>query len=282
MTRRLWLIALLAPLLMAPGDYNVPFRPRAAAGGGVSLNPYSILVDAINEVASGDCGTTPCAFLSDSADWTVEFAFKSTGGNLIWRTGVDAGTTGASKIRVMQQINGGGVGIMGAGANHQPSGGSWDTTLQDGSWHFITFVYDSVDDECRTYMDGTIDASLTADPCPFDDSNASADLWSIGNTLLDNDFSTGKITEVRVWNVVRSATEIANHDRCQLDCADGSEACPTGLQVYWPFIEGSGTNVDEKAHGTGTVDLTLSNSNLWVTNDSPFGGWTNDNSNDCQ
>lgn len=259
------------------GYQNVPFRPRAAG----AVNAYSIVCDAAGEVASGDCGTA-CAFPADTNSWTIEFAVKTTSTADIWRTGLMAGTTTAKSVNFLPEQGGATdyAYLNGQTASESFTAVGYDTTyIHNANWHFYSLTYDSALDDCILYADGTqIQAQLV---CGLDDGNTSSDLWSICNSVLDGDFLVGKITEVRVWNTVRTPTQIANHDRCQMNCIDGG-ACPTGLQVYWPFIEGSGTNVDEKALGTGTVDLTLAGTVTWDTADTPFGGWTNDSSNDCQ
>jgi len=51
----------------------------------------------------------------------------------------------------------------------------------------------------------------------------------------------GKLDDVRIWNVVRSATEIAANYRQEL------ASSPTGLIAEWTFNEGNGNTAADRA-----------------------------------
>ena len=79
---------------------------------------------------------------------------------------------------------------------------------------------------------------------------------------------TGKIDEVRIWNVVRSDAEIADYYDKQ---AAGTE---TGLVVCYHANEGSGTSVANAVSGshTGTFDGTWSTTDYPTLTDAGGGG----------
>jgi len=85
-------------------------------------------------------------------------------------------------------------------------------------------------------------------------------------TIFDNQYFTGLIDEVRVWNVGRTQEEIKSTMSTVLS---GSE---TGLLYYWRFDEGTGLLVNSQAFpsygtlGGGIVDAEPK----WVLSDSPL------------
>ena len=138
--------------------------------------------------------------------------------------------------------------------------------LVDGTWHHAAAVYDGTDK--IIYLDGVeiarnVNAHLgesigrsgeTRFGYLGDGSEASS-----YNSLRNGVYYDGMLTEVRVWSVARSASEIlANFNTC----LSGTEA---NLDIYYNFSETSGTTLtDLTGNGSdGTIDGTT-----WV-NDNP-------------
>jgi len=103
--------------------------------------------------------------------------------------------------------------------------------LNDGTWHHVAFTHDSTGN-INLYVDGLVNGT-------GNDTSA----LEITNTVLGNfGRSTnvaykGSIDEVRLWNTVRSATDIMAYKDCHLT---GTE---TGLVAYYDFNQAiSGAN----------------------------------------
>ena len=103
--------------------------------------------------------------------------------------------------------------------------------VNDGIWHHVALTHDSTGN-VNLYVDGLLNGS----------GNDLA-ILEVSNTVIGN-FGTsvnisyeGSIDDVRLWNTVRSATEIMAYKDCHLT---GTE---TGLIAYYDFNQGiSGAN----------------------------------------
>ena len=144
--------------------------------------------------------------------------------------------------------------------------GEWlqTSSIQSGTWHHVALVYDK-GSSFTGYLDGSafgsVGVSSTMDShsgdvafgrmqnnTKFHDGNANGD----GHELK------GSIDEGRVWNAVRTQSQIQNN---RFSTLSGSE---TGLAGYWPFEEGSGTTTSDVASGN---DGTLQNGVSWTSDD---------------
>lgn len=136
------------------------------------------------------------------------------------------------------------------------------TAVQDaavmtaGIWYHVAVTYDSVSGEMKLFKNGVQVGSTAIVPA------YTATNLSIGAYEGDFEFE-GFIDEVRIWNVVRSATDIAASMNCQLT---GDE---TGLLAYYDFNQGahaannSGLNLlVNKADRCGNFDGVLQNFSL--------------------
>jgi Ca2+-binding RTX toxin-like protein len=106
-------------------------------------------------------------------------------------------------------------------------------------WHHIAANYDSATGIRKIYLDGQkVAEGRSSSPNIATNSN-----FTIGKTF-DQEYFSGQIDDVRVWNVARTDDQIAAQMNRQLK---GNE---TGLVGYWNLNEGKGTAVQ---------DLTASN-----------------------
>jgi len=137
-------------------------------------------------------------------------------------------------------------------------------------WNHVAFTYDG--STLMIYLDGVLDAthsSVSDLVLPLAD-------VTMGYTSTDNsggDYNLGNsaLDELRIWNTVRSATEIQNNKDIQISTSS------TGLVRYYQFNEGVGgadnTDVtslpDETNNGTdGTLNLFTLNGteSNWISN----------------
>jgi hypothetical protein len=124
-------------------------------------------------------------------------------------------------------------------------GGNWpsaDNTkrLKKDVWQHIALTFDLVSRDIVFYVDGKIQstgtASGTTSSVTFNRTTPVDRLFYIGKSYNDERSFRGEICEVRIWNVVRTAGEIAQ-SKYYVDPAS------LGLAAYWKFDEGLGNDV---------------------------------------
>lgn len=129
--------------------------------------------------------------------------------------------------------------------------------LKTGEWYHIAFTWDLATKEVRIYVNGKVQSEGTTgyskssidlamrgkDPV----GNKEAYQFFIGRSYNDTRPLQGLISEVRIWNVVRTPDQIW---KSMYDVDPHSE----GLQAYWKFNEGAGNVVkDQTGHGNDAV-----------------------------
>jgi len=133
---------------------------------------------------------------------------------------------------------------------------AWNPVL--GTWYHLAFAYDASAGTVTVYQDGntTPIATLTGFNTSIFNSSAA---FAIGGASAGGSTFDGKFDDVRVWSILRTATEIANNYDKQLA---GTE---TGLEGYWRL---NNDLTDETSNGN---TLTNNNSAVFST-DVPFAG----------
>ena len=145
-----------------------------------------------------------------------------------------------------------------------------NTIIGDNQWHHIAVSFKP--GEHKLYVDGNVDGSAILAGSMNDDPSVPL---TVGAWIDDgNCFSKSVIDEVRIWNTVRTQSEIQENMFLQLT---GSES---GLIGYWNFNEGSGNTTDDKSlnanHGSlqGGVNWILSEIQIapsWISASSDSG-----------
>lgn len=112
----------------------------------------------------------------------------------------------------------------------------------DGNWHHVAFTYNSSNQLGTLYLDGTSVASATfgGNMTGSGKARLCASTWA-----TDGPF-TGQLDEVRIWNTVRTASEISNNK-------NNSSLSPStaGLVAYYHFDQGT-----SGGDNTGVTTLT--------------------------
>jgi uncharacterized protein YjbI with pentapeptide repeats len=220
--------------------------------------------------------------------WSYSTQFRTTMTVECWFKTADTNNQKTSP-QIVTRNNSGGVsstsqfslymlstGEVGFGLTNNSNSGFYHNTTatyKDALWHHVAVTYNSATGTKIMYIDGV--AVKT-------DTNASFGLLSNNSTVklvigsdgggvdygyTDRQFR-GQISDVRIWNVVRSASEIAaNYGRRLV----GNE---TGLVGYWKLNEGFGTgwasyssatdSTSNRVHGTLT-NMGATPSGSWVT-----------------
>lgn len=141
-------------------------------------------------------------------------------------------------------------------------------TYKDTLWHHVAVTYNSSTGVLSMYIDGVFMNNSTNSAYPTTSSYGllsndtstrvifgSDDAGTSPNTQTDRQFR-GSLSDIRIWNVVRSAADISNNYQRRMI---GNE---TGLIGYWKLHQGNGTgwgsytvaldNTSNRSHGTLT------------------------------
>ena len=191
-----------------------------------------------------------------AADFTLETWVKTTGDmTLLWKGPSDGIWATGGKQFV---ISGG-----------KASVGTYDTlntdivtstaTVADGLWHHIAYTYNA-SGAWTIYVDGRLETTATTTPNTAD---VAGHIVEMGRTITaDGTF----MDDVRIWNVARTAAEIAANMTLDLT---GNE---TGLIGYWDFNKAATvTLLDQTANDNHAI---LNNAPTWVTTSPDITGTT--------
>lgn len=210
---------------------------------------------------------------------TVECWFKTsdTSNQKVYTVLVGRNRTAGNSAESQFSINMASTGEIGFGVtNTADTGSSHNTsaTYKDAAWHHVACTYDSATGVKVIYIDGVVTRTDTVNGFGLLSNNTSqklifgSDAYGVDVGGSDRQFR-GSLSDVRIWNVVRTATDISNNYRQRLV---GNE---TGLLGYWELNHGFGTgwgsytvaldNTSNRAHGTLT-NFASPSSNWTVSN----------------
>lgn len=132
---------------------------------------------------------------------------------------------------------------------------TYNYTLSTATWTHLAFAYDASAGEIEVFINGVSNGTATGVRTSVYDGTAP---FEIGGNSSDGDYFDGLIKDVRVWNDIRTGTEINdNKSNCDLSVSEA------GLVSWWKF-ENDGT--DATSNGN---DLTNNNSATFST-DVPY------------
>lgn len=174
------------------------------------------------------------AVLNPPGSFTLEVWIKPNTTQAASGTGAiiskDDATDGYAMLFVGQGVSGGDILFRTRGLSNVTLVAS-NVIPDDGAFHHVAVVFDTVGDTKTIYVDGvqqaqalTVTGSLTAN---------TTDLVFGDNTI--SEFFGGVLDDLRLWNTTRSATQINNNKDIELN---GTES---GLAGYWQFNAGIGT-----------------------------------------
>lgn len=133
--------------------------------------------------------------------------------------------------------------------------------LPTGEWVHVAVVWDATTGDRIVYTNGV---EIARDDQASGKVNLASGDCYIGYAWNDQRWLEGEISEVRVWNVQRTAEEIASHIY-QVDPETAE-----GLVAYWKFDEGAGKNIHDYS-GNGN-DITAANDLTWTQVSLPESG----------
>jgi uncharacterized repeat protein (TIGR02059 family) len=117
-------------------------------------------------------------------------------------------------------------------------------------WSHVAFTRANSTNEVKFYLNGRLVYVGTADTVGTGNINNSNAPLVIGSHNTDTDFFRGSIDEVKIWNVVRSESNI------QSDLKSYGGALSSGLVAYYDFNELIATKIFNRSTG-GSTDLNL-------------------------
>ncbi|MFC6225314.1 LamG-like jellyroll fold domain-containing protein [Hymenobacter artigasi] len=132
-----------------------------------------------------------------------------------------------------------------------------NTANLSGSWHHVAATYNAATNTRTLYLDGV--AISSDNPGPHAVPNANN--LTIGTTN-GNEYFNGRIDEVRVWSVARTAAQLS------ITKGTGLPGGTAGLLAYYRLNEGSGTTTAD-ATGTAANLATFVNGPAWTTDAAP-------------
>jgi hypothetical protein len=123
-------------------------------------------------------------------------------------------------------------------------------SLLDGEWHHIAMVWDGLNGQRRSYVDGVQTLSANFTPAmPSDMGNYPLSIGAVQTGTSRN--MAGNIRDVRIWNTARTAQQIQDNFNSELQ---GNEA---GLVANYKLREGSGTIANDSS--TNNYDGSIAN-----------------------
>jgi len=119
--------------------------------------------------------------------------------------------------------------------------------LPTDEWVHIALTYDSSNGEMIVYVNGAKQSEAIKSLGAINLAKGGVDGFCIGRSYADDRYLAGEISECRIWNVVRSAEEIAANPYYVDNSSDG-------LVAYWKFDDESALSIeDHTGNGNNAV-----------------------------
>ncbi|EDP97239.1 LamG-like jellyroll fold domain-containing protein [Kordia algicida OT-1] len=196
---------------------------------------YAMCFDGMNDFApvyrtseTGIFGTN-----ANNDDFTIEFWVKDNGngGKHMYSKHYDSGT--AKEGYFIEKSPSGTVttGIADTTNNWTTVTGS--RVINDGNWHHVAVTLEVVG-KLRLYVDGVYQGQATGFTPVFGNTVDAR----LASSEYENTYFGGAFDEVKVWNTIRTVSEINTGRRMQLD----TSALPSGLIQYFQCNEGIPNN----------------------------------------
>ncbi|MEX2311549.1 MAG: LamG-like jellyroll fold domain-containing protein, partial [Rhodospirillales bacterium] len=217
----------------------------AGIGHGAPADPYTPVMNF--DGSTSDITTAAAPAISGSHSAEVWFKTTSTGTVVVMST-VDGNTDDRDYMQI--RLDNGIVNMEVAGdTGFDVYTFNASDTLNDGEWHHVAYSYDVSTQTFATYLDGAsyTNGSLTVnnDVGLFDpDGN-----FQIGTSRSGTQNFDGEISDVRLWDDIRTPTEIADHYDARLN---GDE---TGLAAYYR-LDKDGADSSANANDGTLTDVT--------------------------
>ncbi len=119
--------------------------------------------------------------------------------------------------------------------------------LPTNQWVHVALTYDSNDGHSVLYINGVVQGERNRSLGSINLGQGGTSGFCIGRSYADERYLAGEISEVRIWNIVRTQEEITNNPY-YVDPAS------EGLVAYWKFDDNSSLRVkDHSGNGNDAV-----------------------------
>nr|WP_294988984.1 LamG-like jellyroll fold domain-containing protein [uncultured Sediminibacterium sp.] len=239
-------------------DNTIIAGPIAGTGAAINFNTGNISATTTYNVLA-ETGPTGALSLNGSTYVTIPHNANlnvSAGGQLTMEAWVNPAITGQWRNILMKGAYGYGMAIDASNRLYfwdQGAGNAYDTwsnvTVPANTWsHVAVTVQDNGSSlSVKLYLNGVNVGNKTSPIAQINDNTESLIIGRQGTGCGCNYFN-GKLDDVRVWNTVRSASEIAGGMN---NCLSGTE---TGLIALYKMDDGNGsTVVDSKSANNGNI-----------------------------
>ena len=125
-------------------------------------------------------------------------------------------------------------------------------------WVHIALTYNAADGKIKVFVNGSVQSETTKmlGSLNLGSGNGNGQPFQIGRSYADDRSFDGEISEVRIWNKIRTNEEITNNPYFVLPDSEG-------LVSYWKFNDESPKTVVDQ---TGNGNNAIANSNLvWTS-----------------
>jgi len=134
-----------------------------------------------------------------------------------------------------------------------------NTAIQMCKWQHIAVTYDQPNGQWKIYINGALDNTVNLGtgfiPQNLSDVNLSFGS-SVNSTNTNAGYFNGKMDEIRIWNVVRTSTEINNNKNLEITSAPG-------LVARYGLNEGVNNIANNSATSVSNLNATLFNNPAW-------------------
>ena len=192
-----------------------------------------------------------------SSAWSAEVWFKKASNKAAhnFTNNANSGNSGTWSLRLGQWNNTNKVGITKYGVKDYYIYDS-KADLDIGKWEHVAWTYES--NLVNVYVNGeSLGTTFSRGPL----ANGAILYWNIIGKSPSNSLH-GEIDEVRIWNDVRTLTEIKDNMFKELN---GNE---NGLIAYYKMTEGSGTTVTDNSSNSNNGTISGAS---WITSNAPIG-----------
>lgn len=127
--------------------------------------------------------------------------------------------------------------------------------LPTNQWVHFALTYDADASEMKIYINGKVQSDISANVGTVNLGRGGKDGFHVGYSYNTDRWLEGEISEIRIWDIVRSQEEIADNTYTV-----NPES--KGLVTYWKFDEGAGMVV--KDHTVNENHLTANSELKWT------------------
>lgn len=129
--------------------------------------------------------------------------------------------------------------------------------LPVNQWVHVAVTYNSVAKTVKVYVDGKLQSLGSLNAGTVNLGVNGVDGFYIGRSYDDNRFLSGDVSECRIWNVERTADEIASNI---YDVSPQS----AGLVAYWKCNEGAGTDIKDNTSNLNHLSVKAGTQVNWI------------------